>query len=106
MFEININKGVEGFVAGLEISTRDKVARSINLLEEFGYLLRMPHSKNITNKIFELRIRGKHEIRIFYCQHNNQYYLLSGFIKKTQKTPLREVQKAIRMFEELTQYNT
>jgi phage-related protein len=106
MFEININKRVEGFVAGLEISTRDKVARSINLLEEFGYLLRMPHSKNITNKIFELRIRGKHEIRIFYCQHNNQYYLLSGFIKKTQKTPLREVQKAIRMFEELTQYNT
>jgi phage-related protein len=105
MFVININEAVEAFISGLEISTRSKVVRSIELLEEFGYLLRMPHSRNITNKIFELRVRGKHEVRIFYCQHNNQYYLISGFIKKTQQTPLGEIQKVISRFKELTQYN-
>ena len=70
--------------------------KTINLLEEFGERLRMPHSKYIRSNLFELRVRGKQEIRIFYCFGKNGAYLLHGFIKKSQNTPNREIVQALR----------
>ena len=71
-----------------------KAIRTIDLLEAFGNNLSMPHSKYLTDGLLELRIRGTREIRIFYCFHNNKVVLLHAFIKKTQKTPTKELAKA------------
>ena len=54
----------------------------------------MPYSRQIQTNLYELGISGKQEIRVFYCFHNNQIYLLHAFIKKTQKTPHREIDTA------------
>jgi len=54
----------------------------------------MPHSKSIGRGLFELRIRGKKEIRIIYCYHRNEIVLLKAFIKKTQKIPKRFLTQA------------
>ncbi|MBQ3678336.1 MAG: type II toxin-antitoxin system RelE/ParE family toxin [Succinivibrio sp.] len=35
---------------------------------------------------------------------NNSYVLLHLFIKKTQKTPRREIEKALREFEDLKKF--
>ena len=87
---------LEKFIESLEDSTIAKVFRAIDLLKIFGLDLRMPHSKKIKNGLFELRIRGKQEVRIFYTFHKMSIILLHGFVKKSQKTPQKEIQIALK----------
>lgn len=90
------HKDIKIFVKTLEISTQAKVGRGIDLLEQFGQNLGMPHSKAITSGIFKLRIRGTQEVRLFYTFHDDTIIFLHGFIKKSEKTPLREINTAIK----------
>ena len=83
------------FLSSLGDSDLAKVLRTIDLLEIFGSRLNMPHTKKISDGIFELRIRGKKEVRILYAFHKNQAILLNGFIKKGRKTPRSEIKTAI-----------
>lgn len=88
------SKQTEEFINCLDKKAIAKVLRTLDLLERFGNKLGMPHSKKINTYLFELRIRGKKEIRIIYCFRKNQIILLHAFIKKTQKIPLRMVKIA------------
>lgn len=85
---------VETFLESLTEKEIAKVIRTVELLEEFGNKLGMPHSKHLSDGLLELRIRGKREIRIFYCFDKNKAILLHAFVKKTQKTPEKELSKA------------
>jgi phage-related protein len=40
-------------------------------------------------------------VRVFYCPKTEVYYLLHAFIKKTQKTPEKELKIAIDRMKEL-----
>ena len=96
------DKVIEKFIASLEKSTIAKVLRTIDLLEAFGYLLGSPHTKKLTENLFELRIRGKQEVRIFYTFYKNKIVLLHGFIKKSPKIPQKELQLAFKKLKSLT----
>lgn len=85
------HEDIEKFFYSLEEFTFAKIIRMITRLERFGNHLGMPHSKMLMSGIFELRIRGVQEIRILYTFHNNSAVLLNGFIKKTSKTPERNI---------------
>ena len=93
---------IEEFISSLESLTIAKVLRSLDLLELFGNKLGMPHSKPLKAGLFELRIRGVQEIRIIYTFHDGVIFLLNGFVKKTQKTPEKELKIAQRKKSELT----
>jgi len=93
--QIDLLSSVESFLETLTEKELAKVIRTIELLEEFGHKLGMPHSKHIDNGLLELRIRGKREIRIFYCFSKNKAVLLHACVKKTQKTSAKELNKAI-----------
>ena len=86
---------LEKFINNLDDRTIAKTLRTIDLLERFGHELSMPHSKKINNRIFELRVRGQQEVRIFYTYHKHVVVLLHGFIKKSQKTPRKELSIAV-----------
>ena len=94
------DNSLEKFIQSLEKSTIAKVLRVIDLLEKFNFKLDLPHSKKISNRLFELRIRGKQEIRIFYTFHKSEIILLSGFIKKSQKIPKKEINIAIQKLKQ------
>lgn len=96
------DKKVDEFIKSLDITSGTKVARMLNLLEQFGPILGMPYSRSLGNKLFELRIRGQQEVRIFYTFYRGKAFLLHGFIKKTQKTPLKELEKAQTKLRALT----
>jgi len=51
----------------------------------------MPYAKKIRNNLYELRIRGKRSFRIFYTFDSQIIYLLHIFQKKSQKTPVKEI---------------
>ena len=87
----NVSKFLQTRLNDHEIA---KTIRVIDLLEEFGNKLGMPHSKHIDDGILELRIRGKREIRILYCFEENSSVMLNAFIKKTEKTPPQEINRA------------
>ena len=94
--EVRVTKDVELFIASLEKQSIAKVLRTIDLLEHFGHRLSMPHSKKIIESLFELRIRGNQEVRIFYTFKRGSAILLHGFIKKSQKTPKKEIKTAMK----------
>ena len=93
--EIRIFDSVlEKFIRSLEKSAIAKTLRAIDLLELFGPQLGMPHTRKITNRLFELRIRGHQEVRIFYTFPPQSAGLLYGFIKKSDKISGKEIRIA------------
>jgi len=87
---------VKEFLDGLDIKMRQKMLRSIQALQEMGVFLRMPLSEPLDDGIFELRAKvGTNISRVMYFfVVGNRAVLTHGFIKKTQKTPPRELQRA------------
>ena len=79
-----------------------KIAHLSNLLEIHGSLLGMPHAKRLEPNLYELRVRGKDEIRIIYGFIGKTIYLLSGFKKQKQKTPKKEIKTAKQRLLSLT----
>ena len=82
---------VEKLITSFEEPTIARVLRILDLLEIFGNRLGLPHSKKIEKNLFELRIRGKQEVRIFYTFHKGEVVLLHGFVKKSQRIPQKEL---------------
>jgi len=102
LFESNRGeRPVREFIKLLDNETGPKVSHDINLLEKFGNLLRMPHSKKLTKELYELRIRGKQEVRIIYCFKEKDVYLLHAFKKQTQKTPKKEIETALKRLDRI-----
>jgi phage-related protein len=93
---------IEEFVESLQEQTIAKVLRTFDLLERFGNQLKMPHSKKVSDGLFELRIRGVQEVRFLYMfQKDKIVIVLSGFIKKTNKIPIRQLSLAKRRKNDL-----
>ncbi|KKU11687.1 MAG: Phage derived protein Gp49-like protein (DUF891) [Parcubacteria group bacterium GW2011_GWC2_45_7] len=97
---------IEQFIDDLEKQTIAKVLRTIDLLKQFGHQLGMPHSKKIDHRLFELRVKGQQEVRIFYTFHRDTVFLLHGFVKKSQKIPEKKLRTAHQNYRRLTEYNT
>jgi len=89
------------FVTGLNEKLKAKVYRTIALLEEYGPLLSLPHSKRITGYkgLYELRIQQSNNlVRLFYFIMDEQVYIItSGYIKKDQKLKKNEINKAVKI---------
>ena len=78
-------------------------ARLAELLAEHGPNLRLPHSRALGEGLFELRPRGRSGIgRAFYCfVIARRIVVVHAFIKKSQKTPDRELKLARKRAKEL-----
>ena len=91
---------IQDFLYSLSPKLRAKAYNDIELLKNMGNDLREPHVKHMKGKknkdLYELRVRFSSDIaRIFYfTYYENKYVLLHGFIKKTMKTPNKEIEKA------------
>ena len=83
---------VKDFIRDQDKQTKSKIARSIDLINKYGPDLGLPHSRYLGDGVYELRIRGKNEVRIFYIAiiNNLEVILIHAFKKRTQKMPRRE----------------
>ena len=71
---------------------KDKILAYMIALGEYGTRIGKPFVKHIEGDLWELRpLRNR--IFFFYWK-DNKYVLLHYFIKKTQKTPKKEIEKA------------
>lgn len=93
---------VYDFVNSLDVKAKSKIINAIDLLEEFGVRLGLPHVKKlIGTPLWELRIVSGNNIRIFYVAMAGKSFLfLHAFQKKKQKTDRREIKIAIERLRE------
>ena len=86
------------FILSLDVKMRAKMLRTIEMLRLNGHYLREPYSKSLDDGILELRAKVGSDIsRILYFFVVGQKVILTnGFIKKTQKTPKEEIERAKR----------
>ena len=92
---------VKEFIEKQDRNTVAKINLSIRLLIDYGPFLKPPDIKKLKNKIYELRIQGKSSVRIVYTIVAGKYYLLHAFIKKSQKTPPKELKVALDRMRKL-----
>ena len=76
----------------------NKIRLYFNLLSECGFELTEPYIKKICKDIWELR--PLNERILFAHVDNNKFVLLNHFIKKTQKTPKKEIEKSYRLLDD------
>ena len=86
MKKLNNNKSKENRIK------LKKIKAYLEMLSIYGLNLSEPYIKKIDNEIWELRPL-KDRI-LFASLHNNKFILLSVFMKKVQKTPKKEIEKA------------
>lgn len=80
-----------------------KVTMIIKNINEFGLISAIPHLKKLSGlPLWEIRILGKDSARILYAHNNKEkIVLLHVFKKKTNKTPIKEINIAMGRLNEL-----
>lgn len=77
----------------------NKIRDYIKVLSEYGTKAGEPYLKHLDGDIWELRpLRDR---ILFVGWKNGRFVLLHQFMKKTQKTPKREIEKAKRELSDL-----
>jgi phage-related protein len=98
-FDSRVEAGLLEMAAGF-------VARFIRYaerMEVFGPDLGMPHTRAMGDGLFELRLKGPEgDARVFYCTlSQRRIMMLHFFVKKTQKTPAKEINIARKRMREV-----
>ena len=96
------NDEVEKKVLSLPAGLLARYLRLTDLMLEFGSNLGMPHTRFLEEGLIELRIKSKEGIaRVFYCTIvGKKIVMLHVFIKKSNKTPKKEIQIAKKRMKE------
>lgn len=97
---------VRDFIDAQDKPTRVKFTKLFDLLQIYGPQLMMPYARNLTIGMYELRLRGKNEVRVFYisiAREQRKVVLLHAFKKRTQKLPEKELAIARVRQKELTE---
>jgi phage-related protein len=93
---------VYDFINSFDAKTISKIYHTLNLLETYGTQLGSPHFKKLVGeKLWEIRLLGQNNIRIFYVAvQKHSFLLVHGFEKKKQKTDRKEIVLALSRVKE------
>jgi phage-related protein len=97
------NEAVKQDVRCFEKSIKAKYFAITDMILEHGPHLGMPFTKTMGKGLFEIRAKGQAGIaRGFFCTiKNNTIIILHVFVKKTQKTPQKELNLAQKRMKEV-----
>ena len=93
----------EEFLLAQPNKIQDKIFKVIEIIETYEHVPKTYLAPIKTQKaLFEARIKlGSNIWRVFcFFDKGKLVILLNGFIKKTQKTPKKEIEKAVRLMKE------
>jgi phage-related protein len=94
---------VERFVLQLPPSLLARYLKLAESMREFGSNLGMPHTRAMSDGLFELRVKGREGIaRVLYCTLvGHRIVMLHAYVKKSRKTPSRALQIARKRMAEV-----
>jgi phage-related protein len=93
----------EKFLLAQSKKVQDKIFKVIEIIETYQHVPKTYLAPMKThNGLFEARIKlGSNIWRVFcFFDKGKLVILLNGFVKKTQKTPKKEIDKAVRLMKE------
>lgn len=93
---------VDDFLNSLSERQQRKISRVFAYIKEFGLATHILNVKKlIATDLWEIRIIGKDNIRVIYAViYKGDVLLLNGFVKKKQKTPVKEINVSQFRFSE------
>lgn len=91
---------ISKFLDSLSGKQQAKILRIFRSIKDYGLQSVLPHVKKLTGTpLWEIRILGKDNLRIIYViPYLKTVLVLHGFIKKTQKTPKKEIKTALNRY--------
>ena len=101
---IYINQEVQEEILSLPSTLQARYICLTERMIQYGPNLGLPHTAAFGNGLFELRLKGVEGIaRVFFCTLVKQeIVMLHSFIKKSQKTPEKEIRIARQRMKELS----
>jgi phage-related protein len=93
---------VREWLRALSKSDRAVIGDDLRMLQ-FGWPIGMPLVRKLAEHVWEVRssLPSRREARLLFSASERQIVVLSGFIKKSQKTPATEIELARRRLKEL-----
>ena len=101
-----LNGVVDRELEELPADMRARFRHISQLIEEFGLeRVREPHVKYLRGSLWEMRMKGKDGISraLYVTAVGRRVVVVRVFIKKTQKTPNREIDLALKRAKEISQ---
>jgi phage-related protein len=97
------SRRVEDEILAMPVTLLARFLRYAERMESFGPDLGMPHTRAMGGGLFELRLKAAQGIaRVFYCTVvDRRIVVLHQFVKKTPRTPRRELEIARRRMRDL-----
>jgi len=92
-------------VAALPLDMQTKFRRVTEMIEAFGLeKVREPYVKHLEGKLWEMRLQGRNGIArsIYLTASGRRVVVLRTFVKKTEKTPRREIELALQRAKDVT----
>jgi phage-related protein len=97
------SREVQEDILNLPVTLQARYIALTDRMIEYGPNLGLPHTDAFGGGLFELRLKGAEGIaRVFFCTMVEQeIVMLHSFMKKTQKTPEKELKLAKKRIKEL-----
>lgn len=95
---------VDDEIAALPVKLRARMIRLLEMVETVGlHELREPHVKQIDGKLWELRAKADEGIArgLYVTATGRRVVVLRVFVKKSQRTPRREIEIAKARMQEV-----
>jgi len=93
-----LNEIVDAELEALPEDMRARLSRIANLIEEVGLEhVAEPHVKRLEGRLWELRLSGRSGISraLYVTAAGRRVVIVRVFLKKTEKTPRREIELAL-----------
>lgn len=99
-----VNEAARAELSDLPADMRAKFERIVMLMREHGLeKVREPYVKHLEDKLWEMRLIGRDGIAraIYVTSSGRRVVVLRTFVKKTEKTPKRELELARERVKEV-----
>ncbi len=96
---VEITQEAKREIDALPADMRARFVRIAEMLEALGpHQIREPHVKHLKDKLWEMRLKGRDGIAraIYFSAQGRRLIVVRAFVKKTRKTPRREIELALR----------
>ena len=100
-----LDENVADELRRLPLDVRSSFERIVRLIESAGLeQVHEPYIKHIEGRIWEMRLKGKDGIAraLYVTAIGRRVVVVRVFVKKTRKTPRREIALAVRRAKEVT----
>ena len=100
-----LNQDVLDGLEALPLDQQAKFTRIADLIQEHGLeKVREPYVKHLEQGLWEIRMKGKYGISraLYVTAKEKRVWVVRVFVKKTQKTPRKEIKLALKRAKEIT----